>query len=493
MTRTRAIAALVALVLTGIVFLPRASSGSDEAENGKVRVDAVFDVARGIGPRQVVKVAGAPVGTVKDVHLTRNYKARVEMEIDERFAGFRRDASCAIRPEGLLTENYIGCSPGRADAGPLAIVDGVPTVPVEHTAQPISLQDLFEIFNTPTQQRFSVLLNELGMSFAGRGEDLRAILRRANPTLAAARRAISVVNEHRAQLTQLLEDADPVVGQLARRNRDVQRFIAQTARLTRTTAGRDRELAQAIARMPALLDAARPALEELSATSRAAKPTVTALGTAAPSLERLSRETVPFADQTVRGLQAAAPVLRTAAVTLRTAAPVVDRLARFAEDADPAGRDLNRFLYGFRAAGGLEQILRIFYLDAGATNRFDKVSHVLPVNAFFGACYLYARTPQAGCDGHLDGKGAYGRSSAATRGRRRRAARPQRQAPAGPAPGRGGSPPTPAPTPAPDARALKVPLPKLPLPELPKLGPLPTAPDVPTPKDVSGLLGYLLG
>src|SRR5205807_8100583 len=89
--------------------LGRASSSSAPSS---YRVDAIFDDARGLIPGQLVKVAGARVGTIEGVSLTPDFKARVEMRVDGRFAPFRSDASCTIRPEGLLAENYVNCDPG---------------------------------------------------------------------------------------------------------------------------------------------------------------------------------------------------------------------------------------------------------------------------------------------------------------------------------------------------------------------------------------------
>ena len=66
-----------------------------------------------------------------------------------------------------------------------------PTVPVERTTQPVASIDLFEIWNVPTRDRARLLLNELGIGAVARGEDLNAILRRANPSLQAARRTIA--------------------------------------------------------------------------------------------------------------------------------------------------------------------------------------------------------------------------------------------------------------------------------------------------------------
>ena len=65
--------------------------------------------------------------------------------------------------------------------------DGLPTVPLQRTTVPVSLQDVLDIFSLPVDERLSVLINELGIGTAGRGTDINAILRRANPALDAGR------------------------------------------------------------------------------------------------------------------------------------------------------------------------------------------------------------------------------------------------------------------------------------------------------------------
>src|SRR5258708_34557887 len=101
---------VVVVVAVGVAgFVVIVDGGTSK---GDYRVDAIFDVARGIGTRQVVKIGGAAVGTVVGVHLTGDNKARVEMSIDPRFAPFRADASCRIGPEGLISENFVAGGPG---------------------------------------------------------------------------------------------------------------------------------------------------------------------------------------------------------------------------------------------------------------------------------------------------------------------------------------------------------------------------------------------
>ena len=62
-----------ACVAVAAIVAP-ASPGDSE-----YRVDVVFDDARGLVPGQLVQIAGARVGTIEDVSVTRDFKARIHM------------------------------------------------------------------------------------------------------------------------------------------------------------------------------------------------------------------------------------------------------------------------------------------------------------------------------------------------------------------------------------------------------------------------------
>lgn len=484
------IAAIVALVAIAAGVSLR-GGGDERADAQTYRVDAIFDVARGIGARQVVKIAGARVGEVTAVHLTDDFKARVEMKVDRRFAPFRGDARCAIKPEGLITENFIECDPGaRGD-----LRGKTPTVPVARTAAPVTLQDLFEVFSTPTTQRLSVLLNELGMSTAGRGEDLNEILYRANPTLASARKAIAVVDRQKAQLTELLEAADPVLARLAERDEDVKRFISDTADLTSTTARHRDALSAAIERLPPLLRATRPALEQLGEVAGDAPATLRALRAAAPDLTRVTRDIQPFSRSATASLKTLDPVLQEARTTLGRAAPVTKQLGVFAANADPAGNRIMRLLWSLRASGGIDTLLRAYYAAAGATNRFDNRSHYLVANGTLSGCSVYSSVRVGGCDGILDGKDELGNPETPSRARARRAEpddEPRRRDEAPPAPKSEPRPRPAQPVPTPTTPA-PVPAPApAPAPQVPQLPKLPENPVQPVTDTVEDLLDFLL-
>ena len=166
----------------------RVRLGASAQGSRRATFDVIFDDARGLIGGQLVKVAGAQAGTIENVTVTSDFKARIEASIESQFMPFRANATCTIRPEGLIAENYIDCNPGSPPAPVLKSEHGFPpTVPVQNTTEPVSLLDLFNIFNLPTRERFQVIINELGIGTAGEGQNFNDILRRANPALHARR------------------------------------------------------------------------------------------------------------------------------------------------------------------------------------------------------------------------------------------------------------------------------------------------------------------
>jgi len=123
----RRLAAVALVVAVGAAALVSAGAGGS---GGGYRVDAIFDNASQLIPGQDVKIAGARVGSVRDVVLTPDRRARIVMDVDPRFAPFRSDADCTIQPQSIIGEKFVQCSPGTPRGWPLrGDGDAAPTVP----------------------------------------------------------------------------------------------------------------------------------------------------------------------------------------------------------------------------------------------------------------------------------------------------------------------------------------------------------------------------
>jgi phospholipid/cholesterol/gamma-HCH transport system substrate-binding protein len=77
-------------------------------------VYAEFEKAGGIKPKAIVEIAGVEVGTVKSVRITRDYRAKVAIEIDKNIK-LQEDSIASIKTKGLIGEQYVQISPGGSD------------------------------------------------------------------------------------------------------------------------------------------------------------------------------------------------------------------------------------------------------------------------------------------------------------------------------------------------------------------------------------------
>lgn len=392
MRRLLALAVLAAVALAISVTLTPAQGAGD------YRIDVVFDDSQGLIPGQNVQIAGAKVGTIKDIVLTPDFKARIQMKIDGEFAPFKKDATCTIRPQGLIAEYYVDCDPGSPDGVPL---EGhgktAPTVPVGHTTAPVSPQELFDIWTAPVRDRLGLLLNTVGIGTAGLGEDFNELLRRANPTLQQANRVIAVLKRQKASLATILDRSDEVVGKLAANGKTFADFVDQADRTTQTTGARSRQLQETVRGLPGLLDALVPAMRDLNSVVTDGTPFVRQLRVAAPDINRLNRDIGPFAREVRPTLKTLRPVLVTGANTLKRSAPLTRVLRSYAHNSLPASELASKVFTNLRDTGSFENLLRVFYGVAAGAARFDDKSHLLPAYTMLNVCAAPATTPVPGC------------------------------------------------------------------------------------------------
>jgi phospholipid/cholesterol/gamma-HCH transport system substrate-binding protein len=399
----RRLGALI-LTLAGAGAILALVLGSSAQGSSTSTFDVIFDDARGLIGGQLIKVAGAKAGTIENVTVTHDFKARIEGSIDSKFMPFHTNATCIIRPEGLIAENYVDCDPGGPPAPVLKATNGEPpTVPVKNTTEPVSLLDLFNIFNVPTRERFQVIINELGIGTAGRGADFNAILRRANPALALARRTISILTRQRAQLATIVDATNTIASQGASHTGDVQNFLTRSAALSSETADHSSALSQAINRLPGLLSATRPALQQLDTVALDGTPLVKQIHAAVPSLNRVADDLGPFVKVAKPGLAKLGAALRRAIPAIRDTAPLVKTLRSYTDRSKANTLLFAKLSENLQQHGFVENFLSITYYIGASLARFDATSHLLSVLLIgpqSGACGLYATTPVPGCSAH---------------------------------------------------------------------------------------------
>lgn len=367
-----AIIALVGLVAVVAVVIALQSGGSSG-----YRFAAVFDTANNMVAGQQVKIAGAVVGTVSSVGLAPGPKARIVMSIDERFEPFRKDATCTILPEGLISENYVQCDPGTTGPPLTAPPGQVPTVPLSQTTIPFSLQDVLNVFALPTDQRLGLLISELGIGTAGRGQDLAGLIDRADPALVTSQQVLSILDQQRQQIASAVGQTDQVLSGLASQSGQVRDFVDRAANVTETTAAHRASLSAAVANLPGMLTAARPALRSLDTAASNASPLLDYLRQSAPGLDSLTETLPAFANAGVPALKSLAATAKKGRPAVKNAVPVITHLNSAANQLAPLTNQLDQLLVSLRSTGGIEYTIQLVYTMAVLTSSYDSTSHLI--------------------------------------------------------------------------------------------------------------------
>src|SRR3954451_15206322 len=214
------ILALVLLTLCIPTVLALGLGAKTDGSSG-YQVRAIFDNAAYAVPGEEVRVAGQKVGQIDSLDVAYQRKAAVTFSIDTAgFSPFHKDAHCTIRPQSLIGEKYVECTPGSRGSPLLdQIPDDLPgagkhLLPLQSTSSPVDIDLIGDINRLPYRQRFAIIINEFGTALAGRGDDLNQAIHRANPALRETDKVLNILAGKNRTLAQLAKDSDTVIGPL---------------------------------------------------------------------------------------------------------------------------------------------------------------------------------------------------------------------------------------------------------------------------------------
>ncbi|MDE3131617.1 MAG: MCE family protein, partial [Acidobacteriota bacterium] len=397
------IAAVVAVVIV-VVVLSTLGGGSSP-----YRVEALFDNAGFAVPGEQVRIAGAPVGTISALSVTRQNLAAVTLSISNRgFVPFHANATCTIRPQSLIAERYVDCTPGTASQPRLRRITsgygkGSHLLPVTQTSSPIDPDIVQSVSQESVRQSLSVILNELGTGLAARGSDLNAVILRADPALAQTERVFSLLASQNRLLAKLASDSDTVLAPLAKTRRSLADFVVQANRTAASSAAQRTQLAASIRLLPPFLEQLKPLLADLGQLAGQGTPVLRDAGSSAAALDSEFKTLVPFADRARTAITNLGNAAQRSQRSLVASQGLVTQLQHVGSAAQPSARSLQKLLASLDSTGGIAQLMSLLFYGVGATNGYNAVGHYVRVAPVVGACTAYARTPIAGCSANFSG------------------------------------------------------------------------------------------
>jgi len=437
MRRALVIGALVAAAIVVVVLVVSGGGGG----NGDYVVRAIFDNGGFMVKGEQVRVAGANVGEIESVGVTlpgeidsyengkpraQSGKAVIVMKItDPGFQDFRSDASCLIRPQSLIGEKFVDCrptvprAPGSQPAPPLKQVpDGDPgagqyLLPLENNSTSVDPDLINDINKLPYAQRFRLIFNELGAGLAGRGADIEAAVKRANPALRDVDRLIGILNDQRDQLTKLAADSEQILEPLSRERAHVAGFFVNSGVAGQASSERGAELEASLRKFPAFLREFRQTMRSLQGFSEAATPVFADLGKAAPSFTETTRLLTPFSAASTVALKSLGAAGEEAGPTLLAADPIVRKSRDLVRSGAEPTTDLAKFLASTKETKGFDGLVDLIYNGASVSNGFDKYGHFTRTLVTLTNCLEY-ELEASGCSAKFTGSFASSSSLSGT-------------------------------------------------------------------------------
>jgi phospholipid/cholesterol/gamma-HCH transport system substrate-binding protein len=406
---------VIALALASAAALAVLATGASSGGGG-YKVRAIFENAFALVQGEDVKVAGVKVGSIESLDVTPDQKAAVVLDITRPgFDDFRKDAECTIRPQGLIGERFVECTltqphpVGQNPPPALAVIPngrpgaGQHLLPVTNTSRPVDIDLVNNIMRLPFRQRLGILINEFGTGLASRGQDLRSVIRNADPGLKATDRVLNLLAGQDKVLADLAKQSDIALAPLARERVHVQGFVVHAAQLATATAQKQPAFKAQFDKLPAFLGQLRPTMARLSSFADQATPVLANLHQVAPQVSRFIKALGPFSSSATVSLKSLGQATIPGRKALVAAKGIVGDLRSFAKSAKPLARGLAGLTTSFKATGGVERLLDYIFYQVAAINGYDSFGHYLRASLILNLCTQYATetSKQAACSSNF--------------------------------------------------------------------------------------------
>ena len=172
--------AVVVLIVAYLIF----------AGGGATSYKLLFNEANQLVRGDQVQVGGVPVGSIKNIVLTHDFKALVTIEVDSSLTPLHEGTTAQVRVPSLtsVANRYIALTPGpnMINGHPNRALPAGATLPVTVTKGVVDLDQLFNIFNPQTRKALQQVLQGSAEQYAGAGHDFSLSVKYFSPSLAAS-------------------------------------------------------------------------------------------------------------------------------------------------------------------------------------------------------------------------------------------------------------------------------------------------------------------
>jgi phospholipid/cholesterol/gamma-HCH transport system substrate-binding protein len=300
-----------------------------------------------------VQVGGVPVGSVKDIQLTSDYKALVTITVNSSLVPLHQGSTAEIRDPSLsgVANRYVALTPGPNNRPTLASGATLSGGAVHGI---VDLDQLFGIFNKKTRTGLKNVIRGFSEQYSGASKQVNVGAEYFSPSLAAADHIFAELTRDQATFTSFLVNSAKAVTTIAAHKEELSSLVGNGDVAFGAIGAEQASLAEGLKELPGALSQGNHTFAELPATLSALRKLV---DVSKPDTKNLA----PFFAR----LQ---PLLSTATPVLRNLSQAIDRSG--------ANNDLTDATL---ALPGLAQALA-----NGSSDNIKALQESVPITAPFG-------------------------------------------------------------------------------------------------------------
>ena len=257
--------------------------------DGGYQLTARFQNAAQLVPGNEVYVGGVPAGSVKDIKITQNGQADVQVEVLDKYAPLRQGTRAIIKQTSLsgIANRYVDIEVG---GGTNQAIESGGRIGPESTETAVELDQLFDLFDPVARVAVQDFFEGSDKMIQGKGQELQRGIQYLNPTLSTSRRLFKELTKDERLLARFLIDSGRLTQTLSDRRTELTGLVRNLNGTFTALASQKGALAESIDRLPPFMRRANTTFVNLRAALDDVDPLVDASKPVARRLQPFLRE-----------------------------------------------------------------------------------------------------------------------------------------------------------------------------------------------------------
>lgn len=248
----------LAIVALLVLYLVLASGGG---ANYHLEMKEAGQLVRG----DQVQVGGVPVGSVTDIALTPDYKARVTIHVESSLVPLHAGTVAEIRVPSLtgVANRYVALTPGPNNRP--ALPAGA-TLPASATREVVDLDTLFNTLNPKTRAGLRQVIQGSAEQYVGAGVQLGEATELFAPSFAAIDHFFTELTRDQATFTSFLVETARALTTLAARRESLADLVEHSDQAFQAVGSEQANLARGLHQLPITLSEGNRTFAEVPST-----------------------------------------------------------------------------------------------------------------------------------------------------------------------------------------------------------------------------------